>query len=116
MRISLSPQRRDVTLAIVKAGDVLTINGHSFDFSALPNAATIPAGEVPCEWIVGPVERVSGALQLTLVLPHGPSPSQAVAFPAPIIDPPDGVINLPFDPLPAPVADAVEEEPADVDG
>jgi len=71
------------------------------------NGATIPAGEVPCKWITGPVERIDGQIHLTLILPHGPNPSMAVAFPAPIIDPPDGDIALPFD-LPV-------EEPDDVD-
>lgn len=102
MKITLSPQLRGDTLAVSKYGDVLTINGVAFDFSALPDGATIPAGEVPCEWIVGPVERVDGDLDLTLILPHGDDPGKAVAFPAAIIDPPDGPIALPHD----------EEEPA----
>ncbi|MDE3874593.1 hypothetical protein CN138_29920 [Sinorhizobium meliloti] len=116
MIINLSPQRRDDLLEVTKAGDALTINGVAFDFSVLPDGATIPAGAVPCEWLVGPVERIAGQLHLTLILPHGPSPSQAVAFPAPITNPPDGVMALPFDPPPALVSDTTEEEPANVDG
>lgn len=115
MIIDLSPQRRDDVLEVTKAGDALTIDGVAFDFSALPDGATIPAGEVPCEWLVGPVERIAGELHLTLILPHGPSPSQAVAFPRPLIDPPDGVIGLPVDLAPS-IPDAAEEEPANVDG
>lgn len=95
MKIDLVPQRRDDILTISRSGDVLTINGAAFDFSALPDGATLPAGEVPCEWIAGPIERVSGDLHLTIVLPHGASPPNEVAFPAPIIDPPDGEIALP---------------------
>lgn len=114
MKIALSPQRRDDAIAVSKSGDILTINGTAFDFSALPDGATIPAGEVPCDWIMGPVERVGGQLQLALILPHGPKPSHAVAFPVAIVDPPDGVIVLPADP--APVEQAIEEEPANVDG
>lgn len=113
MKIALSPSRRDDVLTVVKAGDVLTINGAAFDFSALPDGATIPAGEIPCEWIIGPVERVAGRLHFTLILPHGGNPSEAVAFPAPIDNPPDGALALPFDP-PA-VEQLIEEEPADVD-
>lgn len=113
MQIILSPQRRADTLEVTKSGDTLTINGEPFDFSALPDGATIPADEVPCGWIVGPVERISGELRLTLILPHGPHPSQAVAFPQPIINPADGVIALPADPA---ATIAVEEEPAHVDG
>lgn len=114
MRIKLTAQRRDDVLTVTKTGDVLTINGAAFDFSPLPGGATIPAGEVPCEWLVGPVERVAGELRLTLILPHGANPSQAIAFPMPIIDPPDGVIALPADP--APIEQAIEEELANVDG
>lgn len=106
MIIDLSPQRRDDLLEVTKAGDVLTINGVALDFSTLPEGATIPAGEVPCEWLVGAVERIAGELYLTIILPHGPSPSQHVAFPPPLIDPPDGTIALPAD----------TEEPANVDG
>lgn len=98
MRISLSPQRRDDHIGVRRAGDILVINDEFYNFASLPDGATIPAGEIPCDWVVGPVERVSGELRLTLILPHGPNPSEAVAFPAPIVDPPDGVIALPFDP------------------
>lgn len=110
MEINLTPQRRDDALTVSKSGDVLTINGDQFDFSSLPDGASIPAGTVPCEWIVGPVERTDGAIHLSLILPHGPNPSKAVAFPEPIINPADGVIAVPFDP-PA----AEPEEVADVD-
>lgn len=116
MKIKLSPQRRDDTLAVTKVGDVLTINGDVFDFSGLPDGATIPAEDIPCDWIVGPVERVAGELHLTLILPHGPNPSPAVAFPAAIIDAPDGVIELPADPAPAADPIDIKEETAHVDG
>lgn len=110
MKITLSPMRRDDGLTVIKDGDKLRINGELFSFISLPDGATIPAGEVPCEWIVGPVERIGGEIHLTLILPHGPSPSEAVAFPAPIIDPPDGPLDLPHDPDPI-----IEEEAAHVD-
>lgn len=98
MRINLVPQRSSDTLSVSKSGDVLTINGDRFDFSSVPDGATISAGSVPCALIVGPVDRIDGEIHLTLILPHGPDPSEAVAFPAPIINPPDGVIAVPFDP------------------
>ncbi len=107
MIISFSPMRRDDALSVVKSDDILTINGAVFDFSSLPDGATIPAGVVPCDWIIGPVERIAGALRLTLILPHGPNPSQAVAYPAPIVDPADGPVAIPFDP-PAPAAQPEE--------
>jgi hypothetical protein len=97
MQISFSPQRRDDALTVSKAGDVLTINGEEFDFSGLPDGATAPFGTVPCEWIIGTVDRVNGDLQLTLILPHGPNPSQAVAFPQPMTNVPDGPVAIPTD-------------------
>lgn len=100
MRISFSPQRRDDALTLEKHGDTLTVNGEIFDFLPLPNGATIPAGSIPCDWIVGPVERVDGEIHLTLILPHGTNPSQEVAFPEPITVTEDGPIDLPADPQP----------------
>ena len=95
MHITLVPQRRDDSLSIVKSGDTLTINGVEFDFSPIPEGATLPADAVDSEFICGPVERIDGELHLSLLLPHGPNPPEHVAFPAPIIDPPDGPIALP---------------------
>lgn len=95
MRLALSPQRRDDgPLVVSKVGDVLTINGEAFDFSSLPDGATIPAGKVPCPWIVGPIERVAGEIHLKMLLPHGPNPPAEVAFPAPI-QAEDGQVALP---------------------
>lgn len=111
MRISFSPQRRDDALEGHRQGDILTINGEAFDFSDLPNGATIPEGAVPCPWIVGPVERINGGISLTLLLPHGPNPSQAVAFPEALVNPGNGKLAIPFDPPPIP--DTIPEPEAD---
>lgn len=93
MQISFSPQRRDDALIASKVGDILTINGDLFDFSSLPDGATIPG--VPCEFITGPVDRIDGEIHLTLILPHGRNPSQAIAFPDPITVTEDGPIAIP---------------------
>ena len=95
MNIILNPQRRDDTLTVSKSGDTLTINGTAYAFSAIPEGATLPASAVDCEYIAGNIERINGVLHLSLILPHGPNPSQDVAFPATIINPPDGVLELP---------------------
>ena len=95
MKIKLNPQRRDGDLSITKQGETLTINGAPFDFSARPEGATMPASAVDCEYVTGDVERINGVLHISLILPHGPNPSQAVAFTAPIINPPDGVLEFP---------------------
>ena len=99
MIINLTPQRRDDALSVSRAGDVLTINGASFDFSSLPEGATLPMGTVPCGWIVGPVTRTAGHIVLTVIVPHGYSPHY-IGQPAPIIDPPDGPVTLPVLPVP----------------
>ena len=116
MHISFSPQRRDDTLSVSKNGDKLRINGELFSFVTLPEGGTIPAGVIPCEWIVGPVERVNGEVRLTLVLPHGPTPSAEVSFPVALVDPPDGDLAIPFDPQQDGPSVPTMEEPADVDG
>ena len=98
MHIKLNPQRRDDTLTVIKQGDTLTINGEVFDLSAIPEGAALPADAISSEFFSGPVERINGILHLALTLPHGANPVQEVAFPADIIDPPDGEIALPKNP------------------
>lgn len=109
MLISFIPQRpaagQPEAIIISKAGDVLTIEGEAFDFSSLPDGATIQS--VPCHWIFGPVERIDGNLHLTLLLPCGPGEMEA---PSPLIDPPDGPLALP-DLYPEPEPDATDPEP-----
>jgi hypothetical protein len=100
MQIKLSPVRIDAQLTVLVAGHAITINGVAFDFSQLPEGATLPAEAIGSDHFVGPVERIDGELHLTLRLPHGPNPSPAVAFPQPITVTEDGPINLPFDEVP----------------
>lgn len=97
MQINLSPVRLDETLIASITGEVLTLNGEAFDFSQLPEGATLPADAIDSEHFVGPVERINGELHLTLRLPHGANPSQAVAFPEPIAVTENGPVALPFD-------------------
>lgn len=102
MRISFSPQRRHDALTVFKSDDKLTVNGKILDFSNLPNGATLPAEAIDSEWITRPAERIDGDIHLTLLLPHGPKPSQAVAFPQPITVTANGPITVPHDPDPEP--------------
>ena len=95
MIINLSPQRRDDVLAISKLGDVLTINGEVFDFSIIPDGATLPSSAVTCAFITGVIERIAGDLKLTLLLPNSANASNATRFPQPIINPPNGIVGLP---------------------
>lgn len=102
MQIKLSPQRLDATLVASVVGDIIILNNQPFDFSQLPEGASLPTEAIDSNWFERPgvVERVNGELYVTLVLPVGPSPSQAVAFPAPIHVTEDGDIPMPFDPEP----------------
>jgi len=117
MKINLSPFRSDDKLTVEKTGDRLRINDKLFNFNPVSEGATIKASDVPCDWIVGDVTRTNGEIELTLRLPHGPNPSQAVAFPEPLDDVPDGIVALPFDPEPEPpvIPTVPDEEPAHVD-
>ena len=95
MHITLSPVRRDEALVLERQGDTLILNGETFDFSPLPDGATLPDSAIDSEWFVGPVSRSGGKLHVTLALPHGRSAPEETLFPAPIIDPPNGPITLP---------------------
>jgi len=95
MQITFSPQRRDTPLALSRSGDTLTINGEAFDFSPLPEGATLPQEAITGDWFAGPVERIDGELHLTLALPHGANAPHETLFPAPITLTGDGPVALP---------------------
>lgn len=99
--ITLSPVRMDAILTASASGDALTLNDVVFDFSPLPNGATLPREAVACDWLASDVTRIDGVIHLTLLLPHGPIPqdappeAQAVTHPEPITVTTDGPIPLP---------------------
>ena len=94
MQISFSPMRRDDRPELSVAGDVLTVNGEDFDFSGVPDGATLPRGAVACDWLASDVERTGGVLHLALILPHGPKAPQDALFPDPL-SVSDGPVPLP---------------------
>ena len=94
MQISFSPMRRDDRLNVAVAGDTLTVNAETFDFSALPEGATLPRAAVACAWLASDVERIGGVLHLTLILPHGANAPDQTLFPAPV-EAGDGPVTLP---------------------
>lgn len=95
MHITLIPQRRDDTLTVIKQGDTLTINGTAYDFAAIPEGATLPATATDCPYLLGNIERVSGVLRLSLLLPTSQDATPAANFPTPIVNPPNGKLELP---------------------
>lgn len=95
MNISFSPLRSDSTLTLSRQGEALILNGETFDFADLPEGARLPQQAIACDWFAGDVTRTNGALQITLVLPHGPQAPHATRFPQQVTDPADGAIPLP---------------------
>lgn len=110
MIIKLCPQRRDDTLAVIRAGETLMLNGEAFDLSAIGEGDTLPRSAVSCEWFAGDVERTDGELVVTLILPIPWNYSQEQAFPVDLISVPDGEVVFP---KPVAPLDGVpgEEEP-----
>ncbi|VVM40656.1 hypothetical protein PS631_00264 [Pseudomonas fluorescens] len=94
MIIKLSPVRSDLVLSAIKTGEILEINAVAFDFSRLPDGATLPAEAVGCEFVIAPIERVNGELVLTLMLPHSADAPAAARFPV-NLHPADGQVQLP---------------------
>ena len=95
MILKLSPQRRDDVLILSKSGDALTVNGTVYDFSPLPDGATLPREAIDCEWICGDVSRINGELVIPVLLPHGPNASESARFPEPLTVTSDGQVVLP---------------------
>jgi hypothetical protein len=95
MHITLSPTRRDGRPTFERQGDTLLINGEAFDFSGIPEGATLPAEAVASDWIAGPVSREGGVLHFTLLLSHGANAPEAARFPQPVTVTSDGPITLP---------------------
>ena len=100
MIIFLSPQRRDDMLTVSKSGDVLVVNGETFDFSKVGEGDTLPLAAIKSMWFSGDVSRTDGELSLTLLFPNPWNYSPEQAFPAPLQGVPDGAIALPK-PLPS---------------
>jgi hypothetical protein len=95
MRIFFLPQLRPDTLTVSKAGDRLTVNRRVFDFSVIPDGATLPADAIDSEWFVGPVERIDGELQVALLLPYGPDAPEHIRYPQPLENVQDGIVPVP---------------------
>lgn len=100
MNILLFPQRREDELVVHKQGNVITINGESFDLSPMSEGSTLPRSAISSEWFAGDVEMADGEITVTLLLPNPANYSPEQAFPQPLLNVPDGLVSLPK-PLPA---------------
>lgn len=104
MKITLSPQRRDDLVTYERSNDSLMVNGELFDFSLVEEGDVLPRNAIQSEFFAGDVARVSGKLELTLILPNPANYSPLQAFPAPIIVTKNGLVELP-----KPLADTTKE-------
>ncbi|ENU4129255.1 hypothetical protein [Pseudomonas aeruginosa] len=99
MIITLSPYlplpESDEHLSLVRIGDVLTVNGQSFDFTPLPEGGELPAEAIGSEWFAGPAVRRADRLELNLRLPLSGDASAAARFPEPLLIEADGPVELP---------------------
>lgn len=95
MKLNFIPMRSDEPISLSVQGDVLTINGEPFDFGPLPEGAILPREAVACEWLASDVTRQGGAIELTLILPHGANAPPETRFPTPI-EATEGPIELPM--------------------
>lgn len=101
MKIILSPFRplQDAAFELSKVGDVITINGVALDFGPLADGAMLDSAAIDCAFIAGPVRRVDGELELSILVPMPAKPTPEQANPAPLIDPADGVLlSIPLPP------------------
>ncbi|WP_230848476.1 hypothetical protein [Pseudomonas amygdali] len=99
--------KREQTLEVIKNGDILTINGEAFDFSPMPEGATLPVSAIKSEWFFGDAERTNGVLTLVMWLPLPANYSQEQAFPRDLVNVPDGPVVFPK-PLPTPPKSEVD--------
>ena len=81
MKIKLSPCRIDEKLVATVDGDIITLNGTALDFGPLQEGDTLPHAAISNPWIAGDVQRIGGAIHLTLVLPHGANAPDKTRFP-----------------------------------
>ena len=95
MIIRLSPQRREHSLVVARAGSSIVVNGETFDFSPMDDGDTLPLSAIQSEWLAGDVYKSGGELTLTLLLPIPWNYSQEQAFPVDLVNVPDGLVMLP---------------------
>ena len=95
MKINLSPMLSDESTAISVKNDVLTVNSQAFDFSQLPEGATLPQQAVGSHLIRSDVTRSGGQIVVSVLFTHKADASDAARFPQPIITTKNGPVELP---------------------
>lgn len=96
MKINLIPQGgREEELFVLKSGNSLTVNNEMFDFSRMLDGDILPSSAIESDWFVNNIINTASELELTLILPLPWNYSQEQAFPVPLVDVPDGLVNFP---------------------
>lgn len=98
MLVNLSPVRMDEQLSAKREGDLLYLNGEAFDFSPLPEGASLPTKAIASRWFEEntQVSRINGELEFTLIAPYGPNAPEESKFPQPLTVTTDGDVHLPI--------------------
>ena len=94
MLIKFYPVRSARALTLSVEGDTLTINGEGFDFSGIPEGATLPAEAITSEYIMGDVSRIDREINICVLFPITANASEAARFPEPITQS-SGIVELP---------------------
>ncbi len=97
MKITFHPARSDARLKLERQGDRLLVNNETYDFSAVPEGATLPQAAVTGDWLADDVTRKDGVLHLAVILPIGKDANKKSRFPAPVTLSQDGPVPLPTD-------------------
>jgi len=97
MKITFHPARSDARLKLERQGDTLLVNDVAYDFSAVPEGASLPQAAVTGDWLADDVTRVGGVLHLAVILPIGRDANKKSRFPAPVRLRQDGPVPLPTD-------------------
>lgn len=96
MYIIYSPLSSEIRQEVSIKGEVITVNGESFDFSPLEEGATLPFLAVKSEWFFDPIERIDGELHIGFRNTWGPNAPESTRFPQPVRVTQDGVLELPL--------------------
>lgn len=87
MNIHFSPISMMAEISLEVSGDSLVVNGVAH---ALADLVSVSGDSALPEFIVAATDD-----SVTVLLPYWGEPSPAVAYPSPIIDVPDGPVELP---------------------
>lgn len=115
MIIELSPILGNKEMLLDVEGDKVYINGEEFDFTELPEGATLPSGAIDSDYFEGEVTRINGRLKMCIVMPHGDNAPIETCYPQPIHVLEDGSVTLPpfnmtFDDVVEPIEEVVDED------